>query len=134
MKIFNCDACRALVFFENVMCLSCGHALGFLPDIMDMAALVPEGQGAWRSLASPTPRTGSPTPRTALSTPMTALSTPRTASSTPETAFWTSNMACAAESRAVFEGLERGTVLPGWFFEVPRHFAAPAGADHWGGW
>ena len=53
MKIFNCDACRALVFFENVTCLSCGHALGFLPDIMAMAALEPEGQGAWRSLATP---------------------------------------------------------------------------------
>jgi hypothetical protein len=53
MKIFDCDACRALVFFENVTCLSCGHALDFLPDIMDMAALEPEGQGAWRSLATP---------------------------------------------------------------------------------
>jgi len=52
MKAFHCDSCGALVFFENVSCLQCGHALGFLPDIMDLAALEPDGKGSWKSLAA----------------------------------------------------------------------------------
>ena len=28
-----------LVFFENDRCLKCGHALGFLPDVLDLCAL-----------------------------------------------------------------------------------------------
>lgn len=53
MKTFNCDACGAHVFFENDWCLSCGHKLGFLPDIMAMSALEPDGAGGWKSLAAP---------------------------------------------------------------------------------
>jgi len=49
MKVFHCDSCRHLVFFENVACVRCGHVLAFLPDAMDMAALEPEGE-LWRSL------------------------------------------------------------------------------------
>jgi hypothetical protein len=52
MKIFHCDACGALVFFENVLCVQCRHVLGFLPDIMDLAALEPEADEQWRSLAA----------------------------------------------------------------------------------
>lgn len=33
MKVFHCDHCDALVFFENVQCVNCGHALAFLPDL-----------------------------------------------------------------------------------------------------
>jgi hypothetical protein len=51
MKVFQCDCCGALVFFENVCCVQCGRALGFLPDIMDLAALEPEANELWRSLA-----------------------------------------------------------------------------------
>ena len=51
MNIFNCDACGTLVFFENVSCLSCGHTLGFLPDIMDLATLEPHDQ-EWKSLSA----------------------------------------------------------------------------------
>jgi len=32
MKVFHCDRCDALVFFENVGCMSCGHALAYFPD------------------------------------------------------------------------------------------------------
>ena len=39
MKIFYCDHCNSLVFFENVQCVKCGHTLGFLPDILDLSAL-----------------------------------------------------------------------------------------------
>lgn len=51
MKVFHCDHCQHTVFFENVRCLSCGHTLAYLPDIGDMTALAPEGDGRWRSLA-----------------------------------------------------------------------------------
>jgi hypothetical protein len=33
MKVFHCDHCAALVFFENVSCVSCGHALAYFPDL-----------------------------------------------------------------------------------------------------
>ncbi|MAY26533.1 MAG: putative zinc-binding peptidase [Polycyclovorans sp.] len=51
MNVFHCDHCQHTVFFENVSCLSCGHALAYLPDVGDMAALAPEGNGQWRSLS-----------------------------------------------------------------------------------
>jgi hypothetical protein len=50
MVTFYCDGCGALVFFESVTCVSCGRALGFLPDVMSMTALEPAGD-AWKSLA-----------------------------------------------------------------------------------
>lgn len=37
MKIFHCNHCRQLVFFENIQCVKCGHALAYLPDQADMA-------------------------------------------------------------------------------------------------
>lgn len=51
MKVFYCDGCGSLVFFENVSCLQCGKKLGFLPDILDCSALVPEGP-FWKALSS----------------------------------------------------------------------------------
>ena len=54
MRMFYCDHCGALVFFENVSCLKCGHALGFLPDIMDLAALEPQDQ-EWKNLRAAAP-------------------------------------------------------------------------------
>jgi hypothetical protein len=53
MKTFYCDACGALVFFENVKCVACGHALGFSPDLLDLTALEPAGENTWRGLAVP---------------------------------------------------------------------------------
>ncbi len=49
MKIFHCDHCGNLVFFENVRCLSCGHALAFAPDVEDVLSLEPADDGRWRS-------------------------------------------------------------------------------------
>jgi hypothetical protein len=51
MKVFFCDHCGNLSFFENVQCVKCQHTLGFLPDVRDLSALEPTGQGAWRALA-----------------------------------------------------------------------------------
>jgi hypothetical protein len=51
MRVFNCDHCGHLVFFDSVQCLHCGNALAFLPDALVMAALVPapqQGPGLWQ--------------------------------------------------------------------------------------
>lgn len=41
MRSFHCSHCHHLVFFENVACVNCGHALAVLPETVDMAALRP---------------------------------------------------------------------------------------------
>lgn len=40
MKTFRCT-CGSAVYFENVRCLSCQKALGFLPDQLKLAAIEP---------------------------------------------------------------------------------------------
>ncbi len=52
MKIFHCDNCDQLVFFENTKCVSCGHLLAFLPECADMASLVPDDAGGYRRAGS----------------------------------------------------------------------------------
>jgi hypothetical protein len=47
MKTFHCTNCQNLVFFENVSCLKCGHALAYLPDQAVMAALTQDSDGNW---------------------------------------------------------------------------------------
>jgi hypothetical protein len=47
MKTFHCTHCQNLIFFENIRCLSCDHALAFLPDQGVMAALVQNPAGSW---------------------------------------------------------------------------------------
>ena len=51
MKIFHCDHCQQVVFYENTTCVNCGHVLAYLPDILDIAALEPNDDTTWRSLA-----------------------------------------------------------------------------------
>ena len=50
MKLFKCQHCEQLLYFENTVCEKCAHRLGFLPEIMNMSALEPQG-GVWRALA-----------------------------------------------------------------------------------
>ncbi|WP_084544636.1 zinc-binding metallopeptidase family protein [Derxia gummosa] len=38
MRLLTCGHCGQRVFFENVLCGACGHALGFAPDEMAMIA------------------------------------------------------------------------------------------------
>lgn len=55
MRVFNCDHCGHLVFFDSVQCLHCGSALAFLPDELTMAALAPapqDGPDLWRRLGA----------------------------------------------------------------------------------
>src|SRR5579863_9134550 len=50
MKLFKCQHCEQLLYFENTACEKCSHRLGFIPEIMNLSALEPEGN-AWRALA-----------------------------------------------------------------------------------
>lgn len=49
MKTFHCSHCRNLIFFENVQCLHCGHALAYLPDQRVMAAMQLSSDNLWRA-------------------------------------------------------------------------------------
>jgi hypothetical protein len=49
MRIFHCDHCQQLVFFENVECVRCGHLLAYLPDLEVVGSLEPVGEDLWRS-------------------------------------------------------------------------------------
>ncbi|MEO6036712.1 MAG: putative zinc-binding peptidase [Verrucomicrobiota bacterium] len=51
MKAFHCDTCGSLAFFENVLCLKCGKALGFLPDVIDLSTIEFAKNGLCRALA-----------------------------------------------------------------------------------
>ena len=56
MRLFHCQACDQVLYFENIRCERSGHALGFLAEPTQLSALEPEGD-AWRPLAAPeTPR------------------------------------------------------------------------------
>ncbi len=52
MKLFKCQHCEQLLYFENTVCEKCSYNLGFIPEIMNISALEPAGS-AWRSLAVP---------------------------------------------------------------------------------
>lgn len=41
MKLFTCGKCNNLVYFENNVCLSCGHTLGFDADNLEIITLAP---------------------------------------------------------------------------------------------
>jgi len=44
MQLFHCAHCQNLVYFENHRCVSCGHALAYLPDHRMVASLEGEGE------------------------------------------------------------------------------------------
>jgi len=48
MRIFRCQACRSVIFFENSRCLTCGHELGYIPESQTMTAIDPAGEGLWQ--------------------------------------------------------------------------------------
>jgi hypothetical protein len=49
MKIFHCDHCEQLVFFENIQCVRCGHALAYLPDFDSVGSIERRDDGLWHS-------------------------------------------------------------------------------------
>ena len=50
MKLFRCQHCGQLLYFENDRCEKCERQLGFVSEIMTLSALEPEGE-QWRALA-----------------------------------------------------------------------------------
>jgi len=40
MKLFKCQHCGQLLYFENTRCERCGHELGFLSDQLDLLTLI----------------------------------------------------------------------------------------------
>lgn len=56
MRLFSCQSCAQILFFENVRCERCSHALGFCPDEGLLSALepAPDSTGAtWSALGVP---------------------------------------------------------------------------------
>jgi hypothetical protein len=55
MKLFSCQGCGQLLYFENVRCENCGRALGYLTDLNEISALEPVGDppDGWLALAAP---------------------------------------------------------------------------------
>ena len=51
MKLFQCQSCGQLVYFENGVCETCSHRLGFLPTQMMLSALEPDG-ASWLALGA----------------------------------------------------------------------------------
>lgn len=51
MKVFHCDHCGQLLFFENTVCLSCGRRVAYLPDIGVVGSLDQDSNRTdrWRS-------------------------------------------------------------------------------------
>ena len=50
MKLFQCQKCGQLLYFENTRCESCGLALGYLPADGILSALEPRGGDIWEPL------------------------------------------------------------------------------------
>lgn len=50
MKLFVCQACGNVLYFENRACERCGHRVAFLPEKETMSALEPDNE-AWATLA-----------------------------------------------------------------------------------
>ncbi|MGY4417020.1 hypothetical protein ACVWW4_008756 [Bradyrhizobium sp. LB7.1] len=65
MKLFVCQACDNVLYFENRACERCGHRVAFLPEKETMSAIEPDGEaqggtsqggtsqgGTWSTLAN----------------------------------------------------------------------------------
>ena len=52
MKLFKCQTCSQLLYFENTVCERCRHRLGYLPEPNTVSALEGEGE-TWRALGAP---------------------------------------------------------------------------------
>lgn len=53
MKLFKCQACGNILYFENRTCGQCGHRLAYLPEKFSISAIENIGSDAWKPLAYP---------------------------------------------------------------------------------
>ena len=49
MRVFHCDHCGHLLFFENTTCVACGHLVAYLPDLRLVGSLDRAEDGVWKS-------------------------------------------------------------------------------------
>src|SRR5919109_4151811 len=49
MRVFHCNHCDHLLFFENTECVSCHHRVAYLPDLAVIGSLEEDADGHWRS-------------------------------------------------------------------------------------
>src|SRR5262245_38591611 len=47
MKIFHCDQCQNLLFFENTVCVKCSRALAYPPDLGEICSLDAVTEESW---------------------------------------------------------------------------------------
>ena len=52
MKLFKCQHCGQIIYFENRKCEKCGHRLGYMPGAALLSALEPQDD-SWRALCVP---------------------------------------------------------------------------------
>lgn len=52
MRLFKCQVCSQLLYFENSLCMRCGHVLGYDPSKNALLALEPDNQN-WRTSGEP---------------------------------------------------------------------------------
>ncbi len=53
MKLFRCQACGNILYFENRTCGQCGHRLAYLPEETTLSAVELIAGNRWKPLASP---------------------------------------------------------------------------------
>lgn len=53
MKLFTCQQCDQLLYFENTLCERCGHTLGYIWQSDQVSALTPTATGDWAAMAAP---------------------------------------------------------------------------------
>ena len=53
MKLFTCQSCGNIIYFENRSCEVCGHRLAYRPAQNEMTALEPLGDNWWQPLNAP---------------------------------------------------------------------------------
>jgi hypothetical protein len=53
MKLFSCQGCGQLLYFENIRCENCGRPLGYLYDLTEISALDVKPDGGFAVLAAP---------------------------------------------------------------------------------
>jgi hypothetical protein len=49
MKVYHCDHCSHLLFFESTECVACTHRLAYLPDLALVGSLDAGPDDTWRS-------------------------------------------------------------------------------------
>lgn len=52
MKLYTCSRCNNLLYFENNVCLKCGHVLGFNAEKLDLIPLIDLNNGVYSDITS----------------------------------------------------------------------------------